>query len=1513
MIVGTGMLRHFFRLLLLKAVRVFLPFFAALSLSGGASAQVQNGSVFNGQGPGPRFGPANAVQSADATPNGTEAGAIQAILPDPALGPNSMFAGSVNGGIWFTGNGGGSWTALTDAQSSLSIASFGLDPVDPTGKTIIAGIGITSNGAYDQFNTPFQGRGGPQNGLLYTTNGGASWSALGTSSLQNQSVIGVAARGNIILAATFEEQAFTTTQTSGSAPYGLYRSIDGGNSFSLVSGTSGLPSGAVTSLVADPANPNRFYAAMTSVATPNQTAVYVSNDLGTSWTPVFTQANSSGTIKNAQQTVITLATGPGGSVAVAVSNVSGGLFNGTFSGLFLSQDGGTNWHHLTAAPNVVPGGQTPVDLHIAIDPANANVVYLSGDAYQTCGNAPPTSFCSLTAYRVVFNPGSNTSTSASLTFEGTNAQNFADANTVHADSRAMAFDASGRLILSSDGGIYLRNNPQGSGTWQGLNGNISAFESYAVAFDANSKRAAIAAQDNGVALQSAPGSSLYNAIHQGDGINVLINDRTLAGLSAIYTTSQSLGIPSRMIINAQGQPVSPFPDPTNPGGVPITCDGGQDCATEIGSSFSSPVALNRIDPTKIALGGGRVYVTSDPLSAASVNATSVDLALTNAGGPVGGPSTIAYGTRDNTNALLVGGSDGSVWASTAAGTPSLAKLTNYAGAIPTSTTYDLRTQQRFFVTDSKDLWYVRNGAVAPGSVTFAPLTANLPAGFIRPSSTEFISSNGVNALLVGGMNVPLSCNSSPGGCIISALQSSITVADSDVSGNLGGWRAFGQGLPNALINALVYNPAVDTLVAGSVGRGVWTLYDVTSNFSSATVLQFGLANNDSIPDASILTGNRGLIKYGGGTLTIAGNAAYTGNTSINGGAVVIGSGGTSGSIIGNVAFCSDVADSSCDASVNKVLAFNRSDLLTFGGSITGPGQLMQTGSGTTLLTGTSTYSGPTSVNAGTLGVNGSITSQVFVNAGGTLGGDGTVGSTTINNAGVLSPGNSVGTLTVQGNLTFAAAAAYLVEVGSAGADRTNVSGVASLGGHVFASYVPGSAISRKYTIVNATGGVTGAFGGVGALNFPTSVLTSLSYDANDAYLDLALNYAATENLNANQQNVGNALTSFFNGGGSIPAVFAALTPAGLSQIAGETSTGSQQATFQAMTQFINALLDPFIDGRGDGVPQGAATPYAEASEGASAYASNGKPGSASERDAYAAISRKAPMRNTVYDPHWSVWAAGFGGSQTTNGDGAVGSSSATSRVFGMVVGADYLLSPRTIAGFALAGGGTNFSVNNFGNGRSDLFQAGAFVRHRVGQAYISGALAYGWQNVTTDRTVTVAEIDKLHANFNANAYSGRVEGGYRFVPPWMGGIGVTPYAAGQFTTFDLPAYAEQVLAGTSNFALGYASRSVTDTRSELGVRADKSFALSNAILTLRGRLAWAHDFNPDRGVAATFQALPGATFVVNGAAQAHESALTTASAEMNWMNGWSAAATFEGEFSEVTRSYAGKGIVRYSW
>ena len=495
----------------------------------------------------------------------------------------------------------------------------------------------------------------------------------------------------------------------------------------------------------------------------------------------------------------------------------------------------------------------------------------------------------------------------------------------------------------------------------------------------------------------------------------------------------------------------------------------------------------------------------------------------------------------------------------------------------------------------------------------------------------------------------------------------------------------------------------------------------------------------------------------------------------------------------------------------------------------------------------------------------------------------------------------------------------MIEVSRSAADRTNVTGTATLGdATVNAFFAAGANLAKQYTILNAAGGISGTFAGPVNTNLPANFHTSLSYDANNAYLNLLLNFTPPGpprfggGLNVNQQNVGNALINFFNTTGGIPLVFGTLTPGGLTQVSGEAGTRSQQTTFNAMNQFMGVMTDPFIAGRGDPFSAGG-NPNAYAGEKSLAYAVRSKARSKSERDAYAAVYTKAPPIAPSFEQRWSVWAAGFGGSQKTDGNTALGSNNTSSSIYGTAVGADYRLSPYTLAGFALAGGGTNFNVaNNLGTGRSDLFQAGAFIRHNAGAAYLSGALAYGWQDITTNRTVTVAGIDQLRAQFNANAWSGRVEGGYRFVSPWIG-MGIAPYAAGQFTAFDLPAYAEQALVGSNAFALAYGSKSVTATRSELGLRSDKSFAMQDGIFTLRGRAAWAHDFNIDRVIGATFQTLPGASFVVNGAAPAHDAALVTASAEKKWLNGWSAAATFEGEFSKVTTSYAGKGVVRYSW
>jgi uncharacterized protein with beta-barrel porin domain len=569
------------------------------------------------------------------------------------------------------------------------------------------------------------------------------------------------------------------------------------------------------------------------------------------------------------------------------------------------------------------------------------------------------------------------------------------------------------------------------------------------------------------------------------------------------------------------------------------------------------------------------------------------------------------------------------------------------------------------------------------------------------------------------------------------------------------------------------------------------------------------------------------------------------------------------------------------------------------------------------LVANGTVNGAVNVNGGSLVSNGVVNGVVSINGGGVLGGNGTVGSTTIN-VGTLSPGNSIGTITVNGNLVLSSAAAYLVEFDAVSSDLTNVTGTATVAGTVQAVFANGPLL-RRYTILTANGGVSGTFATLTNVNLPAGFAPTLTYDANNVYLSLTA--ALGGGLPQNQQNVANSLNTFFNGGGALPARFFELfkltgaSLAGtLNQVTGEVATQASQAAFTSVDYFLNLMLDPFVSGRGGDVSSSGPGANQYALEDPDAYAARRKGRTPAEQDAYAAVYRKAVARNNVFDPRWSVWGAAYGGEVKSEGNLAViGSRDASSRAFGFAAGADYRLSRDTLVGFALSGGGTNFSLaQGGGSGRSDVFQAGAFVRHNFGQGYIKGAIAYGWHDVTTDRIVAIAGLDRLEGRYNANSFGARAEAGYRFLTPFMG-VGLTPYAAGQAITYFLPAYGEQATLGVNAFALNYASRDVTTVRSEIGVRADKSFALQSALMTLRSRAAWAHYFDESRALTANFQTFAAPAFVVTGADQARNTALVSASADLKWMNGISIAGVFEGEFSGQTRGYAGKGIARYQW
>lgn len=699
---------------------------------------------------------------------------------------------------------------------------------------------------------------------------------------------------------------------------------------------------------------------------------------------------------------------------------------------------------------------------------------------------------------------------------------------------------------------------------------------------------------------------------------------------------------------------------------------------------------------------------------------------------------------------------------------------------------------------------------------------------------------------------------------------------------------------------------------GTITGGTYGIYNDTGGFggtlsalnNSGTISATG-ATGTAIYNSGIITAlnNSGTIRgqlyaiddqSSGGLGTITNSGTIAGNIRSGATLTINGGGGSAfGTLIGYDLSSAGLIDTSVIfGSGNISLADNVTGTVTINGA-------------RVRISSTVNIGGAITVNGGILDVEGTITGtpSVTVN-GGMLMGAGTIDpvSVTIANGGTFSPGNGTpGTTTsIVGDLLFQTGATYQVHVGTSAASLASTTGTATLGGATVSAVVSGY-VSKRYTILTTTGGVIGTFSPTVA-GLPPAFRAALAYDATNVYLDFTMALPNAGNLNGNQQSAGNAVLSYFNSNGSIPAAFGQLTPAGLTQVAGELSTRTQQTTIEAMGQFVGLLADPAL-GCSSLVRSDSSCP---------SIVRNVSAGAGASRPAAEACDGTSD-RPCDADSRWSPWARAFSSAQSMSGNAVMGSNGATSTVYGMAVGADYLLAPTTLVGVAAAWAGTGFSVENSGSGKSDLFQLGLYARQSMGPAYLAGGLGYGRQEVTTDRTVTVAGADHLRGRFGANAWSGRVEGGWRFASEALAGFGLTPYAAGQATLFDTPAYSEWVVAGRGDFALSYQAKSTVAPRTELGLRPDKSFALPDGVFTLRGRLAWAHDFNTERSAVASFQALPGSSFVVNGATPVPDSLLASASAEMKWNDGWSVAASVDGELSSSSRSFGARGVVRYRW
>ncbi len=690
------------------------------------------------------------------------------------------------------------------------------------------------------------------------------------------------------------------------------------------------------------------------------------------------------------------------------------------------------------------------------------------------------------------------------------------------------------------------------------------------------------------------------------------------------------------------------------------------------------------------------------------------------------------------------------------------------------------------------------------------------------------------------------------------------------------------------------------------------LFDITGTTNGATIATLsddgtgvvGLGNQ-------VLTIQNGSTTFGGAFISSGGGLAINGGTQIltganigfgsaivaNGATLQFGAGGSISTITGNIAN-------------SGVVAFNLSGAYTFNGTISGSGAVSHSGTGVASLGGTHGYTGATSVTNGTLVVNGDISSSssLTVSNGGTIAGNATLPTTTIGSGGAIAPGSSVGAHRVVGNFTLAPGGVYAVEIGSGVADKITVTGAASIGGTLRASVLGLSYSAKRHTIIDAAGGLTGTFAGLAngaslSLTGANAALVAnprILYSATTASIETggvvsgALQTLLPANASPNQRAIARAIDAGASRSGASSAFDTFLNlspsalPAALSQVSGEVAAGAPTSGFQASGAFLDAL-----GGRVTSVGGGSPSPV-------TAYAPESKPTGA----AAGIRTATGTSRNTVV-PVWGVWASAFGGYSKISGNSGVGSSANVGHLAGVAVGVDYLVTPSARLGFSLGGSSSTWGLANaVGSGSADNLHVGLYGGADFGAAYVSSGLAYGRHQTSTSRT-------RYNGGFTGDSFGVRAETGYRLT---VGDLAVTPFAAARLTHYWTPAYTETPATPGNPFALAFASQTSRSLRVEGGLMVERSIALADATtLVLRGRAAWAHDWNSSPSVTATFQTLPGSAFTVLGARAPRDLALVSAETEYRLNARTSLSAKLDGQFGAGATGFGATGTFRYQW